>query len=437
MTDPSPMKKKVLATENESKVDSSESQLILVQPETNNQIQIEPSDRNLFDLSQPPNLPILGAMAAISILIITLLWRQYQKYFGNRSLQPQVNSGYQTEAYGWDNETWNSDRRESLNQNGMSVTQERIFAKDVNNNQGAVQTQLKENKTTFSQEITSQESKEPTSVPQTPKKTETIKTRENLGEKDSLGKNDSVTENSSKIEQSQADYLAWNNRGITLANSGEPQKAVASFDKALRLKPDYAEAWSNRGIALISLGNYKKALSSFDRAIKFKADYAQAWNGRGLVLASLDQYQEALFAHNQALEIEPSDDEAWNNRGSALFNLDRQEEAIASYEQALEIQPNKDSAWCNRGFALASLGKLDEAISSYIEAIRIRPNHHAAQYKLSCAYAQQRSLEPALANLAHAINLEAKYLEMAKVDSDFDHIRDQSQFQILLNSSAH
>ena len=57
-------------------------------------------------------------------------------------------------------------------------------------------------------------------------------------------------------------------------------------------------------------------------------------------------------------------------------------------------------------------------------------------YKLSCAYAQQRSLEPALANLAHAINLEAKYLEMAKVDSDFDHIRDQSQFQILLNSSA-
>ncbi len=432
MTDTSSMKKKILATENESTSGLSESQLILVKPEIDNQIHIEPSNSNLTDLSLPPNLPILGAITAIAIVIITLLWQQYQKYFGNKSLQPQVNSAYSTEAYGWDNETWSSDRRDPLIQKERSVVKEKVFAEANSRNSGTTQTLVKENKATFDYEIM-----EPTSVSQGKLDQESL-AKEHLGqiETEQVKTEKSIlnAENSSKTEQAkkEKDYLAWNNRGITLANSGELQKAVASFDKALRLKPDYDQAWSNRGITLISLGKYKKAVSSFDKAIKAKADYAQAWNGRGLALASLGQYQEALLAHNQALEIESDDAEAWNNRGSALFNLNRLEEAIASYEKALEIQPEKDSAWCNRGFALAALGKLDEAISSYIEAIRIQPNHHAAQYKLSCAYAQQSSLEPALANLAHAIELKAEYLEMAKRDPDFNNIRDQSQFQTLL-----
>jgi len=442
MTDLSPIKKKVQAAENESTSGSSESQLILVQPETNNQIQIEPSNRNLSDLSPPPNLPILGAVAAIAILVITLLWRQYQKYFGDKSLQPQVNSNYQAEAYGWDNETWNLDQREPLTQHLGTATKERIFAEDLRKNEKIAQTQVKDNKATFSKVITRQDIVEQTSFSQAKVnqnqegidqehfnqvKTGRVNTRKVLVEENSLGKNTATAENSGadnsgKTEPVKADYLAWNDRGITFANNGELQKAVSSFDKSLRLKADYEQAWSNRGIALISLGKYQKAVSSFDKAIKFKPDYTQAWNGRGLALASLSQYQEALLAHNYALEIDPDDDEAWNNRGS--------------YEKALEIQPEKDSAWCNRGFALASLGKLDEAISSYIQAIKIQPNHHAAQYKLSCAYAQQSSLEPALANLAHAINLEAAYLEIAKIDRDFDNIRDHSQFQILLNSSV-
>ena len=456
MTDLSPVKKKVQAAENESTLDSSESQLILVQPETNSQIQIEPSNRNLTDHSQPPNLPIFGAVAAIAILLITLLWRQYQKYFGNSSLQPQMNSGYSSEAYGWDNETWNLDRREPVTQDLSTATKEKVFAGDSPQNRKVAQAPVKEDQETFSQIIVGQDLEAPRSVSQAPvnhnqegidqeyfnqvttghAKPEQVRISEVLVEENSLKKNTATAKNFGKTEQAKADYLAWNDRGVTFANNGELPKAVSSFDKSLRLKADYEQAWSNRGIALIGLGKYKKAVSSFDKAIKFKPDYAQAWNGRGLALANLGQYQEALLAHNHALEIESDDDEAWNNRGSALFNLDRLEEAIASYEKALEIHPEKDSAWCNRGFALAALGKLDEAISSYIEAIKIQPNHHAAQYKLSCAYAQQSSLEPALANLAHAINLEAKYLEMAKIDSDFDNIRDHSQFQILLNSSA-
>jgi hypothetical protein len=56
-------------------------------------------------------------------------------------------------------------------------------------------------------------------------------------------------------------------------------EAVASYDKAISLKPDYAESWSNRGIVLQELKRLDEALASFDKAISLKPDYAMAcWN---------------------------------------------------------------------------------------------------------------------------------------------------------------
>ena len=38
--------------------------------------------------------------------------------------------------------------------------------------------------------------------------------------------------------------------------------AIASFDKALEIKPDSYEAWYNRGNALGNLGRLKEAIAS-------------------------------------------------------------------------------------------------------------------------------------------------------------------------------
>ncbi|MEG3978334.1 tetratricopeptide repeat protein, partial [Microcoleus sp. herbarium8] len=43
-------------------------------------------------------------------------------------------------------------------------------------------------------------------------------------------------------------------------------------DKALEFKPDDYEAWYNRGIALHNLGRFKDAIASYDKALKIKPD---------------------------------------------------------------------------------------------------------------------------------------------------------------------
>ena len=45
------------------------------------------------------------------------------------------------------------------------------------------------------------------------------------------------------------------------------------FDKAIALRPDYAEAYNNRGSALLALKQYQAALENYDKAIQLKPDY--------------------------------------------------------------------------------------------------------------------------------------------------------------------
>jgi Flp pilus assembly protein TadD len=44
------------------------------------------------------------------------------------------------------------------------------------------------------------------------------------------------------------------NRGVALDNLGQYEEAIASFDKAIEIKPDNDSAWLNRGVALDNLG---------------------------------------------------------------------------------------------------------------------------------------------------------------------------------------
>ncbi|WP_293360435.1 tetratricopeptide repeat protein, partial [Microcoleus sp. CAWBG24] len=129
-------------------------------------------------------------------------------------------------------------------------------------------------------------------------------------------------------------------------------RAIASYDKALEIKPDKHEAWYNRGTALVNLGRLEEAISSYDKALEFKPDDHEAWNNRGYALGNLGLLEEAVASYDKALEFKPNLHETWNNRGVALRNLGLLEEAVASYDKALECKPDKHDAWNNRGVAL-------------------------------------------------------------------------------------
>ncbi|WP_228014329.1 CHAT domain-containing protein [Fortiea sp. LEGE XX443] len=202
------------------------------------------------------------------------------------------------------------------------------------------------------------------------------------------------------------DHLAWYNRGVALAKLGQYEQAISSYDNALNLKPNDHEAWDNRGVALAKLGQYEQAISSYDNALKIQPDFHEAWDNRGVALHNLEQYEQAISSYDNALKIQPDFHEAWDNRGVALHNLEQYEQAIASYDNALEFQPDFHEVWHNRGVALANLEQYEQAIASYDNALEFQPDFHEVWHNRGVALANLGQWEQAIASYDKALEFQ-------------------------------
>ena len=70
------------------------------------------------------------------------------------------------------------------------------------------------------------------------------------------------------------DAVDWHNEGIDLHRSGNYEKAVQCYDRALEIDPKGADVWNNKGVALDALGRYDEAVQCYDRALEVDPKYA-------------------------------------------------------------------------------------------------------------------------------------------------------------------
>ena len=73
-------------------------------------------------------------------------------------------------------------------------------------------------------------------------------------------------------------------RGSIWRDRGSLDRALADFDKAIQLDPNFAPAHNNRGLAWYDKKNYERAIASFDQAIKLSPTFARAFVNRGNAL---------------------------------------------------------------------------------------------------------------------------------------------------------
>jgi tetratricopeptide (TPR) repeat protein len=199
---------------------------------------------------------------------------------------------------------------------------------------------------------------------------------------------------------------AHNNRGNVLLQLGRQEEALASFEQALRLDPNHAGTHNNRGIVLRDLGRLKEALEAYEQALRLNPHHADAHHNRGIVLRDLGRLKEALASYEQALRLNPNNADVHNNRGSVLGELGRREEALEAYEQALRLNPNNAGAHYNQGLALLHLGRLQEALTSYEQALRLNPDYADAYYNRGMVLGRLGRLQEALASYEQALRLD-------------------------------
>ena len=121
------------------------------------------------------------------------------------------------------------------------------------------------------------------------------------------------------------------------------QAAVAAF--RLELDPENAETHRNLGMALGLNGNPSDALAEFERAIDLKPDFALGYYEWGMLLKDEQDHWEAIAKLRQPTELDPDLAPAYQNWARVMCAQGDFEGAVAKLVRATEVDPTYPEAW--------------------------------------------------------------------------------------------
>jgi tetratricopeptide (TPR) repeat protein len=169
--------------------------------------------------------------------------------------------------------------------------------------------------------------------------------------------------------------VAHNSFGIALFRKGRVDEAMAHFQTALQIWPDYADAHNNFGIALLRMSNVDEAMIHFQTALQINPGYADAHNNLGNALLQKGDVDEAIAHFQTALQIKPDSAEACYNLGYALLQKGDVDEAIVRFQTVMKTNPDDSEACYHLGNALLKKGRVAEAIVQYQKTLQIKPDY--------------------------------------------------------------
>jgi tetratricopeptide (TPR) repeat protein len=168
---------------------------------------------------------------------------------------------------------------------------------------------------------------------------------------------------------------------FTLAR-GQPQEALAHYQKAVAWDPNSAASRHDLAVALSALGRTREAIEQLEAACRLEpkeAEYefklALAWTEAGAV-------DKAVAALDQAVRLDPRHARAWFNLGLARNTLGQTDSALEALERAETLAPDDPQIPYARATILARLGRKAEAGKAAERALDLNPGYAEAQQLL-------------------------------------------------------
>ncbi len=189
------------------------------------------------------------------------------------------------------------------------------------------------------------------------------------------------------VAKAPANVRALNNLAcIVLVTDGRTQDAIAGFEEALRLRPDFTEAHNNLARALTNMpGRLNEAIAQCEEALRQYPDYAEAHCTLGYALAKVPgRLNDAIAQYREAIRLKPDLAEAHQNLGNAWYVLPGHlDDAIVEYQTALRLKPDSAEAHFNLGSAWSGQpGRLNDAIAEFEAALELKPDYAEARVNL-------------------------------------------------------
>lgn len=191
-----------------------------------------------------------------------------------------------------------------------------------------------------------------------------------------------------------SDFILDYNIGNSYSALKQYDQAIFHFDKALAVHSDItqaAEIWKNRGTAYFHLNNHVEEIASYKKALKLKPDLWEAYSSWGVTELFLGNFESARDLFIKGLNV-TSDMEKHGfgqiySLAYALCKTGELEKAYYNINQLLALAPSHNNSIALKSYILSRLWRLNplyipSGLTFFKKLVINDPNDITAQQEL-------------------------------------------------------
>ncbi|MEI8293575.1 MAG: tetratricopeptide repeat protein [bacterium] len=215
--------------------------------------------------------------------------------------------------------------------------------------------------------------------------------------------------NQSNNPADQAFFL--NGLGMALGRAGDHEAAIATFDKALEIRPNSFRTLNNRATEKFSKGDLAGAKADLNKSVELAPTYMIAYLNRGFVKMGKGETAQAIEDFNKAMEMPwslPLTLGALTARANAKAESGDVAGSEKDYARAIELDPENPATYIVRAHVRLSRGDLDGAERDVKKAYLLSPDNASCFLLRGGIKAQKGDNAGAIVDYGRAIEINPK-----------------------------
>lgn len=169
--------------------------------------------------------------------------------------------------------------------------------------------------------------------------------------------------------------------GITYLEQARYEPALASFQRSIRIAPDWAYPRHNLALTYIEMGDNTAAEAEYRAAIRRTPDRPYLYYNLGILLDRINRRKDAEQTFRDAILRFEEQAKSYRDRAARL-HAELADSTIA-IQEAETVRRNEGEAYNALGALLQSQGKIKVSRQTYEKALALNDKLHAATYNLA------------------------------------------------------
>ena len=178
-------------------------------------------------------------------------------------------------------------------------------------------------------------------------------------------------------------------QGSVHQSLGNRWKAAAQYRASTQLDPNYPEPYKALGDLFMAAPRrlFDQAVEAYNKAIELRPFYADAYVGLGDAKAAKGDIDGAVGAYTKALSHNPGNPRVHMSLGKIYYaEKGLYYESVNAYKKAIELDSTSVEARMGLGEVYEDKGLYKEAVEEYRRVIELDGKHTGAMYNLALVY---------------------------------------------------